>query len=236
VPDPKDLAAITKSVLFRNVPADVLRPLVAGSRQITLARKSTLFIQGEAAQNMYVVLEGWIKLTRLTPAGDEVVVTVYSTGESFGEAAALQGGLYPVSAESVTDCRLLAVKAGTILDALRTQPDLAAAMLACTFQHLHELVLQIEDMKALSGAKRLAAFLIALAPVSEGGCAFSLPYDKALIAARLGMKPESLSRAFAKLRKAGVMVSRDNVAIADIDRLHDYVEDDKSQGWQNVAN
>jgi hypothetical protein len=45
-----------------------------------------------------------------------------------------------------------------------------------------------------------------LAPVEHGCCVIALPYDKNLIAARLGLKPESLSRAFANLRSVGVAV------------------------------
>lgn len=228
--DSKDMTAIRHSVLFKNVPDDILKVLLVDSSVMNIDRRQTLFIQGDAANYMYVVLEGWIKLTRITSTGEEVVVTVYSTGESFGEAAALQNGLYPVSSEAVTNSRLLAVKASTILNELKTQPDLAIAMLSCTFQHLHELVLQIEDMKSLSSVKRLAAFLIALAPVDEGSCTFALPYDKTLIAARLGMKPESLSRAFSRLRQSGVVASRNNVAIKDVQNLHFYVEEEKATG------
>lgn len=217
-----DRESINKSVLFKNVPDDITQTLLAKSQKRTVPRGKTLFIQGESADSMFVLLKGYMKLTRISASGDEVVLTVYSSGDSFGEAAALRAGLYPVSAEAVSDCELMSIKASVILNALTTHPELVVAMLSCTFQHLHELVLQLEDMKALNGAKRLAAFLIALAPVDTGECTFSLPYDKVLIAARLGMKPESLSRAFARLRAAGVTVSRNNVVIADIEGLHDY--------------
>lgn len=223
-----DMAVISNSVLFKNIPAAISTDLLADSRQKDISAGQTLFIQGESAKSMFVVLEGWIKLTRITQAGDEVVVAVYSSGESFGEAAALQGGLYPVSAEAVTDCRLVKVKAKTILNALSTKPELAVAMLSCTFRHLHELVMQIEDIKARSGSKRLAVFLIALLPTdTKNGCNFPLPYEKALIAARLGMKPESLSRAFAKLRDIQIRVSGNKVTIADVKLLHQYVEEEK---------
>jgi len=233
--DQKDVSAIKNSFLFKNVPNKISDSLILRSQQIAIARGKVLFIQGDFAENMYVVLEGIIKLVRITPSGDEVVVTVYSQGDSFGEAAALQGGIYPVSAEAVSESRLLAVPASTILSALKSEPELAVAMLSCTFQHLHELVIQIEAMKTQSSTKRLAAFLIALAPTEEGSCAFSLPYDKILIAARLGMKPESLSRAFTKLRKSGVLVSRNNIAIADVERLHEYIQEEKSTGWQKFG-
>ena len=198
-------------------------------------RGQSVFLQGDSADHMYVVLDGWIKLTRSTPSGDEVVVTVYSTGQSFAEAAALQNGVFPVSAEAVADCRLLQVNATGVLKAIRAEPELGIVILASTFHHLHELILQIEDIKAHSGGQRLAAFLMGLAPVEEGSCTFSLPYDKALIAARLGMKPESLSRAFSRLKELGVSVSRNKIAISRVEVLHDFVDHEKSADWRLAA-
>lgn len=232
MPSKQDIENAKQSLLFKNAPGDLAQNLLETCVAHSFPRGTTIFIQGDNAEHMFVVLEGWIKLTRITPAGDEVIVSVYSKGQSFGEAAALKNGLYPVTAVAVTDCRLMQVKSQVMLDTLKTNPELAAALLGSTFQHLHELVMQVQDIKALSGVQRLAAFLLGLAPVNEGSCTFSLPYDKNLIAGRLGMKPESLSRAFARLRDIGVVVSRNNVAISDIERLHDLSEDDAPHSWK----
>ena len=62
----------------------------------------------------------------------------------------------------------------------------------------------------------------------------TLPYDKTLIAGRLGMKPESLSRAFARLRELGVRVKQHHAAIADVGRLREYVEEDKVAPWSRA--
>ncbi|RMF37216.1 MAG: Crp/Fnr family transcriptional regulator, partial [Alphaproteobacteria bacterium] len=59
-------------------------------------------------------------------------------------------------------------------------------------------------------------------------------YDKALIAGRLGMKPESLSRAFAKLRQKGVIVDREHAAIEEVARLRALVEQDPATAWNRA--
>ena len=221
-----ELKIAKQSVLFHNVPDAMVQGLLGDSHKRKVARGATLFVQGDPATHMYVILEGCVKLIRITPGGEEIVVAVYSEGDSFGEAVALKGGQYPVTVEAVQDSVLLQVETRVVFDTLRSDPDLAVAMLSSTFSHLHELVMEIENLKALSGAQRLATFLISLAPVEDGPCSLVLPYDKVLIAKRLGMKPESLSRSFANLRKQGVGVKRQTVEVADITQLKDFVSDD----------
>jgi len=225
---PAELKMAKRSVLFANVPDKMLQDLLKKCHKSTCPRGGTLFVQGDPANFMYVILQGCVKLTRITPGGDEVVVAVYSAGNSFGEAIALKGGKYPVTVEAVQDSVLLQVETRIVFDTLRTEPDLAVAMLSSTFSHLHELVMEIENLKALTGAQRLATFLISLAPVDEGPCSFVLPYDKILIAKRLGMKPESLSRSFANLRAHGVEVQREAVTVSEINELKVFVSDDES--------
>jgi len=55
----------------------------------------------------------------------------------------------------------------------------------------------------------------------------TLPYDKSLIAGRLGMKPESLSRAFAKLRTHGMTVRHHHAAISDVAEMHAFAMGDE---------
>jgi len=107
---------------------------------------------------------------------------------------------------------------------IRENPDLAFPMLASASGHLKALVDQIEQIKLLSGSQRVAQFLLRLSPDAQGATVVGLPYEKALIANRLGMKPESLSRSLSKLRHLGVTVDREQVVIADVERLARFVE------------
>ena len=111
------------------------------------------------------------------------------------------------------------------------QADTAVTVLASCFGHLHSLVAQLEQLKAQTGAQRVAEFLLELSPCEEGSCIVTLPYDKVLIAGRLGMKPESLSRAFAKLKSVGVSISRNSATIEDVERLRDYSISDPAISW-----
>ena len=123
--------------------------------------------------------------------------------------------------------RLLRISCATLLQNVRDNPQFAFSMLASTSRHLQGLVRQIEQLKTYTGAQRVARFLATLCPVEEGSCTIGLPYDKALIAGRLGMKPESLSRAFARLRNVGVRVEQSAAAITSVELLRDYANEDR---------
>jgi CRP/FNR family transcriptional regulator, dissimilatory nitrate respiration regulator len=224
-----DLALIRSTALFSGLSADALGRLVADSAAQAHERGTLLFMQGDEATAFYIVLEGWVKIYRMTPTGEEAVLAVFTRGQSFAEAAAFTGGVYPASAETVTDCRILAVPTRRLAERMRESPEIGLAMLASTARHLHGLVQQIEQLKAHTGAQRVAEFLISLAPVESGPCTIALPYDKALIAGRLGMKPESLSRAFQRLRPCGLNIRQNMASIGDVAKLKEFVLQERAE-------
>ncbi|MFD1807248.1 helix-turn-helix domain-containing protein [Gemmobacter lanyuensis] len=126
---------------------------------------------------------------------------------------------------------LIRIDADTFMRQIRESPEIAISMLSSTFVHLQGLVAQVEALKAQSGAQRVAEFLLELAECEQGACEVLLPYDKVLIAGRLGMKPESLSRAFAKLREQGVTIRQNVAVIANIAQLRDFAEEDPALAW-----
>ena len=124
--------------------------------------------------------------------------------------------LYPASAVAATEVTLARIPADALREEIRAQPEIGFAMIAATAQHLHQMILQIEQLKSQNGDERVAEFLLSLANCTEGSASIALPFDKQLIAGRLGIKPETLSRAFARLRDLGVEVSGPDVVIRDV--------------------
>lgn len=222
-----DLDIVRRTAIFNGLSDEGLGVLLAECAVQTFDRGEVLFLQGDPARFFFVVLEGWLKIYRLTPSGEEAVVGVFTAGQNFAEAAALVGGVFPASCEAVTEGRVLRVSSERLAEKIARAPDIALSMLASTSRHLHLLVHQIEQLKAHSGAQRVAEFLASLCPVEQGPCTIGLPYDKALIAGRLGMKPESLSRAFARLRNLGVRIDHNTAAIIDVARLRNFAEDER---------
>lgn len=221
---------LREAPLFAELTDEEFREIVPAVREATLERGTSLFSRGDPAHAFYVVVEGWMKVFRTTVSGEEAVIGIFTRGQSFSEIAALAGETYPANAEAVTDSRLVVVPVDRIVSAISRDPNVAMTMLASVCRHVHRLVDEIEQVKGFSGIQRVAEFLIKQSPVESGACTIRLPYEKTLIASKLGMKAESLSRVFQRLRGYGVVIKRDMAVIDAVESLHGIVDQDRSPG------
>jgi CRP-like cAMP-binding protein len=225
-PTEDDLDVVRRIKVFRGLNPLMVERLMAAAATLTLRERQAVFRQDEPATAFFIVINGWVKLYRMTIAGDEAIIQVFARGDSFAEAAALTGDPYLATAEAVSDVRIVRISADHVVKNIREMPEIALAMIASTSQHMHHLAQQVEQLKAQTGVQRVAEFLVALCPRDGGECTIALPYDKILIAGRLGLKPESLSRAFAKLKSVGVDVHASHVVVRDPHKLEQLAADD----------
>ncbi len=220
----KDMEVVRRAPLFAGLADIMLERLLAMAGVVEHPRGELLFLRGQPANRIYLLLGGWVKIFRDTADGEQTVIAVLKPGETVAEAAIFLGRNYPASAEVVEDARLLDIPAKPFLKLLRQDGDLALHLLGALSLRLRNLVTHIEQLQSRSTTQRLGGFLLGLSEVREGSARIRLPYDKHLVAARLGMKPESLSRALAKLKKYGVAAKGTEVMISDVARLRGYCQ------------
>jgi CRP-like cAMP-binding protein len=218
-PAPEDLRIASRIPIFSGLKPETVERLIAPATIVSLKHGECLFRQGDHAAAFFIVVDGWIKLYRLTLGGDEAIIHIVTKGECVGEAVAFTGSRYSATSEAVSNARAVRIPADYLVRCIHEMPDIALAIIASTSQRLHRLVQEIEHLKAQSGIQRVAEFLASLCPPGSGPHTITLPYDKTLIAGRLGLKPESLSRAFAKLRRVGVDVRASHVVVNEVAKL-----------------
>ena len=134
-------------------------------------------------------------------------------------------GKFPVNAEVVEDARLVRIMGDHLFSHLSENKELAFRILAVMARRHRAFQKDISDIKSKTPGQRLGGFILALTEIHEGPAHILLPFDKALIAARIGIKPESLSRALARLRDIGVDCQGRDVHITDISELRDFCEE-----------
>jgi len=220
--DEPDLAIIRRVPLFQRMPEVALQNILSAVFAREYEKGQVLFLRDDPADCFFIVIDGWVKVYRDTPDGDEAVIGVFTRGESIAEAAVFLGMDYPASAQVVTQARLAPILGGPFRNQVSEMPEIAMNMLASMSHRQHHLVSEVEQLKTRSASLRVVDFLLKLCAVTSGPAIVSLPYDKTLISRRLGMQPESLSRILAKLRRLGVKTEQNQVVIADVGSLTDY--------------
>ena len=212
--------------LFSGLLEADIRELIAGARLVTVPHEHQLYEQGTPVETFYVVIDGHVELS-VDVDGRRSVVEVARKGVVLGDAAMFGDGRFLMSARVLTAATVLAVPAASFLAKLETRFDIITHMLSTMSFRLRMLVRQIAELKLKTTAQRLGSFLLSQVDADEGRASLRFPYDKRLVADELGMKPESLSRALAKLAKLGVDSRPDNsVIIADVARLREFCGDD----------
>ncbi len=227
---PEELDFLGQVPLFAGLTRAQLALLMSDASVRRYGGGTTLFYQEEAAKSLFVIFEGWVKVFRQTPGGREIVIAVLTRGEPFGETTIFDPEASPLGAFAVTDARLLVVPGERFIAHIRDNSDLALRLLAAMSAHQHRLVQQVEQLTVRSTSERLAGFLCRLCPETTGAAEIDLPFDKSLIASRLGMQPESLSRALARLRAHGVAARGSAIMIADVAALLRFSEGDVGKG------
>ncbi|WP_299937380.1 Crp/Fnr family transcriptional regulator [uncultured Pelagimonas sp.] len=222
---PQMTQVLANGPLFGRLPANVRKCLLAKAQPRSYDRGATICLQGEQAGTLKLVLDGWIKLYRNSSAGDEALLATLEAGESFDEVAALQHGVSQASAEAVSACTILHLDLKSICSCSNAKAAIQDAVLDASAYHMNGMMEQIEQLKIQTGTQRLTKFLMRLQTQESGVVELELPFEKTILAGKLGMKPESLSRAFSRLKQVGVSSEYRNVRIEDISALRALSED-----------
>ncbi len=221
-----DMDTLLGSPLFSDMRAEAVATLLDAANVVDFPESGLLFSKGDVADRFFVVLEGRVDLFALTEAGDESVIEVFDKGWTFAEAAMFASGRFPLNAQATAGTRLLQVPKEPFMRRLSENRDLALKMLAALSRWHGHLLHEIDELKRHSPVQRLAVYLLYLAKAEEGAVGVRLPVSKTLLASRIGMAPESLSRAMARLKGLGVEMKGRDIVINDVAALRRFCEGD----------
>jgi len=228
---PSTEAFISNLSLFKELSDEQCARIAERTRQVRVARGETLFRRGDPAAGTYVVAYGQVKLSFVSSTGVEKVIEILNQGQSFGEAVMFLDVPHVVTAQALSDALLLLVPKETVFENIDRDPGFARRMLAGLSRRLHQLVADVESYSTRSGTERLIGFLLrdcgtmdarenCSAAEPEGSIDIELPVAKGVIASRLNLTQEHLSRILHDLSALGLIeVHGRRIHIRDLDRL-----------------
>ena len=200
--------------------------IVQKSHAKQLPENTILFEQNAALTDIYLLISGGIKLQRLAPNGDEKVIEIIRPGQTFAEALLFSGGSrYPVSAVSVSPSVVVAIHAETYLTLLKSSNTLCINLLAKLGQRLHWMVNEVDRLTLHNATFRLVDYLLShISESSHDRTGVSLIAPKHVIASRLSIKPETLSRTLKDLAQQGLInLDGSQIELVDIEKLRQLI-------------
>ncbi len=227
---PAEERLVLAAPLFSAIGRDDVLALLSAAYASNHPDGGLLFSAGDPADRFFLVLAGWVNLFALTEAGDQSILEVIEAGQSFAEAAIFASQRFPINAECRPGTRLLEIPARPFLARLSDRGGLAAQLLASLGRWQRRMAAEIGELKRRSPGQRLGWFLLTQlredtpGPIDGEGHVL-LPMTKVQLASRIGITPESLSRALARLKPLGVRSSGRDFIIADIARLRRFCDE-----------
>ncbi|WIM05580.1 MAG: Crp/Fnr family transcriptional regulator [Candidatus Nitricoxidivorans perseverans] len=220
-------ALLSRLPLFSELAPEHVAQIAEATREKRLAKGEMLFQKGDLPRGFFVVVFGQVKLAFPSSQGNEKVVEILGPKRSFGEAVMFIDRPYPVFAEALTDSLLLHITRSAVFDLLESDPSFARRMLAGMSMQLHSLICDVESYSLRSSTQRVIGYLMQHCPpesnCDEGALEISLPTSKQVIASRLNLTPETLSRIFHDLAEAQLIsVHGKQIRIPDLRRLHEF--------------
>lgn len=217
-----DLQTIQQSALFRDVAPRVVAAITSGGIVQALPKGTLLFEEGEKPEFCHVILSGRVGLMAEDGPDREMTIEFFGPGDMLIGAAIILDLPYLGSARLAADSRILLIAADTFRRHVRLEPALTMACLRQFARHWRLLISQIKDLKLKTAPQRIGAYLLEKTTDVSGRATVRLGEQRKLLAGRLGMSPESFSRALAELRSLGVACRGHDVTISDVKQLRDY--------------
>jgi CRP/FNR family transcriptional regulator, dissimilatory nitrate respiration regulator len=217
----RERAVLLRLPLLAGVGDDTRDTLLASGRIRTIPARSTVVREGERAHGVFCVLEGHVRLCRLGRDGREADMRVCGPGDSFGECLLLGDDGYHYHAEATEPVVVAIFDASVARDLLYRDPRFGTTVLSLISRNFLGTLDCIASDRLFTAPQKLANYLLGCCPAKEGPISFRLPFQKSLLAGMLGLAPEALSRAFFRLRDAGVTVRGRLIQIEDVAALRD---------------
>jgi CRP/FNR family transcriptional regulator, cyclic AMP receptor protein len=176
---------------------------------VAFAAGQVIFSRGDTGHELYLLLEGRIRLSVITSEGRELALAHATRGDLFGEIATLDGGKRTADAMAIAASRALSLSASALADLMAIRPQIAGAVVRFLCRRLRETDHKLEAIALQSIEERLARFLLTLVEregskrAGAGTAIVSLGMSQGELALLLGATRPKVNIALMALEQAG---------------------------------
>ena len=201
----KNREILAQTPLFSGLEDVQLRQLARIALHRSYRKGEIIFNEGDPADGFYVVVEGRVKIFKVSSDGKEQILHIFGSRHPFGEVPVFAGQRFPAMAQAIAPSRILFLPRQAFVKLISENPSLALNMLAVLSRRLREFTVQIENLSLKEVPGRLASYLIFLSTEQGDARSVALKISKGQLASLLGTIPETLSRIFARMSDQGLI-------------------------------
>lgn len=216
--------AVGKSALFRGVSAAEQARIAASAVSRKLPRGAMLFQQGSEPAELYLLADGWIKMTHVTRNGDQIALRFMQRGDHVGGAALFRGVPFPATATAASDATLVTWKASFIRECIAGSNVIAQNALELVGDRADDFLSRIQELASDPVEVRLARHLMELVRTSdrktERGVSIEFPISRQDLAELCGTTLFTISRILTRWRELGLVdPGRQGIVVRDTAKL-----------------
>ena len=190
---------LRKVYLFEDLPEQRLQAMIDHMAEVELKHDQWLCFRGDPAERFFLVLEGDVALVRTSAEGEDLIIAILGPGELFGEELAFaEEREHPCSVRALSASRLASFGCERTQRLLQSDGQLILKVLRTVQRRNAMLLEELERMTVQDATERLLSFLESQAALH--GPVVPLRFPKRILASRLSIRPETLSRVLAKLK------------------------------------
>jgi CRP-like cAMP-binding protein len=228
--NPQYIEHLKRSALFSGLDDSALGDIAAEARLRRVRDGGYYFHEGEPATVLYVLTEGRVKFTQVTPEGHGVLLRVVGPGETFGAVAALGDATHPATAQADGDTAALGWSGDMISRLMERYPRLALNALRFLAGRLQEFQDRYRELATQRVERRIAHALLRLmrhlGRETGAGVLIDLPLSRQEIAEMTGTTLFTVSRTLSAWETRGIVESgRERVLIRKPEELEVIAED-----------
>jgi CRP-like cAMP-binding protein len=229
---PDVIAALRRLPLFTDLSEEQLNGVAAQAALRHYEPPQTIFAEGDACQELFIVKEGSVRIFKTAANGREQLLSIERAGSSLSEIPVFDNDCYPVSAEAVTQTVLIRLDAAAFRGICLQQPDVALKVIKVLAHRLRRMGSLVEDLSFTTVRGRLITHLLQLAQSksreSSSAIEFTLSENNEELASRLGTVRELISRNMGRLHNEGLIhIQRRKVAVPNLKALQAEIDRDK---------
>lgn len=218
---------IKQVVVFQNATEDELQLILKNSIIRTVEENEFFFFQGDAAQYLYVLTTGHIKLMQTNPNGQQVNLRTIHPWQMFGALGAVRKeATYPATAQALEDSSALAIDSGFLHKMLETSPQMSFDLMTLMTSYIQEMQARYRELATERVEQRVANALIRLAGQTgvraEKEAAIVLSFSRQDVAEMTGTTLYTVSRLLSEWERQGIIeTGRERIKIM---KPHDLVQ------------